>query len=84
MQFGNLHAPGLSNKAGIFLPQGKITDENTVGGIVDSSHVFKDMGFVKWLEKFLHYRIFTNIRGNGFFCECGMSSSMIIVLLQIM
>lgn len=43
----------------IFFPlQGKITVENTVGGIVDSSHVFKGMGSVKLLEKYLHYRIF--------------------------
>lgn len=38
---------------------------------------------MKLLEKYLHYRIFTNIRGSGFFCKCGLSSSMIIVLLQI-
>ena len=35
-----------------FFPlQGKITAENTVGGIVGSSHVFKGMGSVKLLEK---------------------------------
>lgn len=66
-----------------FLLWGKITVENTVGGIVDSSHVFKGMGSVKLLEKYLRYRIFTNIRGNGFFCKCAMSFPMIIVLLQI-
>lgn len=67
----------------IFFLQGKITVENTVGGIVDSSHVFKGMGFVKLLEKNLRYRIFTNIHGNSFFYKCGMSCPMIIVLLQI-
>lgn len=41
---------------------------------MDSSHVFKGMGFVKLLEKYLRYRIFRNIHGNGFFCKCGMSS----------
>lgn len=51
LQFGNLHAPGFSNKADIFFLQCKITVKNTVGGIVDSSHVFKGMGFVKLLEK---------------------------------
>lgn len=50
---------------------------------MDSSHVFKGMGSVKLLEKYLRYRIFTNIRGNGFFCKCAMSFPMIIVLLQI-
>lgn len=41
---------------------------NAVGGILDSSHVFKGMGFVKLLKKKnLHYRIFTNIHGNDFF-----------------
>lgn len=65
-----------------FFLQGKITVKNTVGGIVDSSHAFKGMGSVKLLEKYLHYRILTNIRENGFFCKCDMSS-MIIVLLQI-
>lgn len=84
MQFGNLHAPGFSNKADFFPPlQGKITVENTVGGIVDSSHVFKGVGSVKLLEKYPHYRILTNIRGNDFFSKCGMSSPMIIILLQI-
>lgn len=34
-----------------FFLQGKITVENTVGGIVDSSHAFKGMGSVKLLEK---------------------------------
>lgn len=68
----------------IFPPlQGKITVENTVGGIVDSSHVFKGVGSVKLLEKYPHYRILTNIRGNDFFFKCGMSSPMIIILLQI-
>lgn len=84
MQFGNLHAPGFSNKADFFFPlQDEITVENTVGGIVDSSHVFKGMGSVKLLEKYLHYRIFTNLHGNDFFFKCGMSSPMIIALLPI-
>lgn len=50
LQFGNLHAPGFSNKADFFL-QDKITVKNAVGGIVDSSHVFKGVGFVKLLKK---------------------------------
>lgn len=59
--------------------------EDTVGGIVDASHAFEGMVFAKLLEKHLHCRLFfffTNIHGNSFFCKCGMSS-MIIVLLQI-
>lgn len=60
--------------------------ENTVDGIVDSSLVYKGVGFMKLLGQHPCYRIFffTDIGGNGSFCECGMSSSMIIVLRQIM
>lgn len=35
----------------LFFLQGKITVKNAVGGIVDSSHVFKGMSFVKLLKK---------------------------------
>lgn len=38
--------------------QGKITVENTVGGIVDSSLVYKGMGFMKLLGKHSCYRMF--------------------------
>lgn len=38
--------------------QGKITVENTVDGIVDSSLVYKGMGFMKLLGQHPCYRIF--------------------------
>lgn len=57
---------------------------NAVGGILDSSHVFKGMGFVKLLKKKTYIIGFLlTFMEMTFFCKCSMSSPMIIILLQI-